>query len=99
MMNENNLTNTSHVIYLTYFEGVIFDGFYDVFEEHFGCECVAVVNNRLAVSPVPAVQFHTATALHQRSAGLENLHENLRTTGIMPAIFQRKLVSVLVPAS
>lgn len=72
---------TGHIQYLTYFEGVFFDGFDDVFEEHFRCECIAVVNNRLAISPIPTVQFHTATALHQCSAWTENLCENT------PALF------------
>lgn len=72
--------------YLTYFEGVLFDGFDDVSENHFGCECVAVVNNRLSISPIPTVQLYTATALHQCSARKENLHENLHTTGIPPAL-------------
>lgn len=56
------------VRYLTYLEGKVFDGFDDVSEEHLGCKCVAMVNDRLAVSPIPTVEFHTATALHQGSA-------------------------------
>ncbi len=75
--------------HLTYFEGVVFDGFDDVSEEHFGCECVAVINNRLAVSPIPTVQFHAAAALHQCSAWKENLCENLGSLlpfpGTLPA--------------
>lgn len=40
---------------LSHFEGVVFDGFDDVVEEHFGRDCVAVVDYGLAVWPVPAV--------------------------------------------
>lgn len=39
----------------SHFEGVVFDGFDDVSEEHFGRDCVAVVDDRLAVGPIPAV--------------------------------------------
>lgn len=81
------------VIYVTYFEGVVFDSFDDISEEHFGCECVAVVNNRLAVRAIPTVQFHTATALHQCSARKKSLHENLRTTGITPVLFHNAEMS------
>lgn len=54
-----------------YFEGVVFDSLDDVSEEHFGCEGIAVINDRLPVSTVPTVQLHTAAALHQRSAEKE----------------------------
>lgn len=40
---------------LSHFEGVVFYGFDDVSEKHFGCDCVAVVDNWLAVGPIPAV--------------------------------------------
>lgn len=83
----NTVNPAPQVMYVTYFEGVVLDGFDDVSEEHFGCERVAVVNDRLAVSAIPAVQFHTATALHQCSARQESLHENLHTTGIAPVLF------------
>lgn len=39
----------------SHFEGVVFDGFDDVSEEHFGGDCVAVVDDRLTVGPIPAV--------------------------------------------
>lgn len=55
-------------IKLSHFEGVVFDGFDDVPEEHFGGDGVTMVDNRLAVGPVPAVELHAAAALHQRSA-------------------------------
>lgn len=51
-----------------YFEGVVLDGLDDVPEEHSGCEGVAVVDDRLAVGTVPAVQLYAAAALHQRAA-------------------------------
>lgn len=40
---------------LSHFEGVVFDGFDDVSKEHLGRDCVAVVDDRLAVGPIPAV--------------------------------------------
>lgn len=63
--------------YLTYFEGVVFDGFDNIFEEHFGCERMAMVNNRFSISPVPTVQLHASATLHQRSASKENIHDQL----------------------
>lgn len=42
-------------IKVSHFESEVFDGFDDVSEEHFGRDCVAVVDNRLAVGPIPAV--------------------------------------------
>lgn len=63
--------------HLTYSEGVVFNGFDNVSEEHFGGESVAVVNNRLSVSAVPTVQLHTATTLHQSPARKEDPHNHL----------------------
>lgn len=51
-------------------EGVFLDGFDDVLEEDLRGEGVAVVDHRLVVRPVPAVQLHAAAAL-QQSAGTE----------------------------
>ena len=48
-----------------YFEGVVFDGLDDISEEHFGCEGVAMVDDGLPARPVPTVELHAATALHQ----------------------------------
>lgn len=46
-------------------EGVFLDGFDDVLEEDLWGEGVAVVDHRLVVWSIPAVQLHTAAALQQ----------------------------------
>lgn len=74
--------DTSHAsgkvfLHLTHFEGVIFNGFDDIFEEHFGCEGVAVINDRLSIASVPAVELDTPATLHQRSVRRENIGDHL----------------------
>lgn len=50
--------------YQTHLKGILLDGFDHIFEEDLRSECVAVVDHWLICS-VPAIQLHTATALHQ----------------------------------
>ena len=63
----------------THFEGVLFNGLDDVFEEDLGRERVAVVDDGLSVGSVPAVQLHTATALHQCSEDTAHQHSQRRS--------------------
>ena len=58
-------------------EGVLFDGFNDIQEADFACDCVAVVDERHPFRSVPAVQLDATASLIQ-TAGVRLHTRNAR---------------------
>ncbi len=62
------------VIHIFYLKGIFLNGFDHIFEEDLWGESVSMVNDRVSIWSIPAVQLHTAAALQKCSmAGQCNL--------------------------
>lgn len=50
---------------LWHLKSVLFDGFYDIFEEDFWSQCVSMIYYWFPILTVPTIELHTAAALLQ----------------------------------
>lgn len=64
-------------LHCPYFESIVLDGLYDIAEEDLGGECVAMINYRLRVGAIPAIQLHTAATFGQGSGNRKCMHVGL----------------------
>lgn len=69
----NTLDMTHCYVTHTHLKRILLDGFDRIFEEDLRGECVAVVNHRLIVRSIPAVQLYTAAALQQSPVRITTL--------------------------